>query len=82
MFRRNHVLWLPCAVLAVAAGSAFAAEPNAATALKQAFDAAWQRQPEALSQQARLDAAAAQLSSFAVGRPSHWHWSCPPRPTA
>ena len=63
MFRRNHVLWLPCAVLAVAAGSAFAAEPNAATALKQAFDAAWQRQPEALSQQARLDAAAAQQAS-------------------
>ena len=65
MFRNNQVIGLCCALLAVAAGSTAAAEPNAvgtatASPLKQAFDAAWQRQPEALSQWARQDAAAAQ----------------------
>lgn len=76
MFRRNHFIWWPCAVLALAAGSA-TADPlagtnvprsaadstvpaTALTTLKQAFDAAWQRQPEAQSQQLRQDAAAAQ----------------------
>jgi cobalt-zinc-cadmium efflux system outer membrane protein len=77
MFRRNQVIGLRCAVLALAACNAAAAEPNGVpavaapvvaiqvgatttTSLKQAFDAAWLRQPEALSQQTRLDAAAAQ----------------------
>lgn len=73
MFRINQSLWLPCAALALAASSAGAApdiatggssgEVTAAkstTTLKQAFDAAWLRQPEAQSQQARLDAATAQ----------------------
>ena len=66
MFRRNYRFWWPCAVLALATSSA-AAVPNAAvtltaatTTLKQAFEAAWQRQPEALSQQMRQDAAVAQ----------------------
>ena len=60
MFRKNQVIWWPCAVLALAAHSATAAPVAATTTLKQTFDAAWQRQPEALSQQMRLDAAAAQ----------------------
>lgn len=61
MFRRNYRFWWPCALMALAAGSA-AADPAAgdATTLKQAFEAAWQRQPESLSQQMRQDAAAAQ----------------------
>lgn len=58
MFRRNQVIWLPCVLLALAASGA-AADP-ASTTLKQAFEAAWQRQPEALSKQMRQDAAAAQ----------------------
>ena len=60
MFRKNQVIWWPCAVLALAAHSATAAPVAATTTLKQTFEAAWQRQPEALSQQMRLDAAAAQ----------------------
>lgn len=74
MFRNNQVISWPCVVLALAAAGSAAAEPGvvpktdpkavttatATTTLKQAFDAAWQRQPEALSQQARFDAAAAQ----------------------
>ncbi|QTN29404.1 TolC family protein [Rhodoferax sp. AJA081-3] len=69
MFRNNQVIWWPCAVLALAATVSAAAEPVAgpstattttATTLNQAFEAAWQRQPEALSQQARQDAAVAQ----------------------
>lgn len=64
MFRNHRTNWLRCAVLALAASSA-AADPHPVTAansttLKQAFDAAWQRQPEALSQPARQDAAAAE----------------------
>ncbi len=65
MFRTNQVMWLRCAVLALVASSA-AADPDPAaatttsTTLKQAFDAAWQRQPEAQSQRARFEAAAAQ----------------------
>jgi len=64
MFRRNPVIWWPCAVLALATGSAVA-DPIAgnSTTLKQAFEAAWQRQPEALSQQMRRDAAADQQQS-------------------
>ena len=63
MFRNNRTNWLRYAVLALAASSA-AADPHAvnaanSTTLKQAFDAAWQRQPEALAQLARQDAAAA-----------------------
>ena len=58
MFRRNQVIWLPCVMLALAASGA-AADP-APTTLKQAFEAAWQRQPETLSQQMRQEAAAAQ----------------------
>lgn len=60
MFRKNQVIWWPCAVLALVAHSATAAPVAATTTLKQTFEAAWQRQPEALSQQMRLDAAAAQ----------------------
>jgi len=58
MFRRNQVIWLPCVMLALASSGA-AADP-APTTLKQAFEAAWQRQPETLSQQMRQEAAAAQ----------------------
>lgn len=58
MFRRSQVILLPCLLLAFAASGA-AADP-APTTLKQAFEAAWQRQPEALSQDMRQDAAAAQ----------------------
>ena len=73
MFRTNQFFLWRCAVLALAAGNAAAVESNAvapttatattsatATTLIQAFDAAWRRQPEALSQQVRLDAAVAQ----------------------
>ncbi len=66
MFRRNQVIWWPCAVLVLAVAGNAVAEPGvdpkvvATTTLKQAFDAAWQRQPEALSQQMRQDAALAQ----------------------
>ena len=56
--------WLPCAVaavaLAAAGGLARAQTPTtAALDLKQAFDAAWARQPEALALAARQDAARA-----------------------
>lgn len=61
MFRNNQLTWWSCALVLLAAGSAAAAEPPpAATTLKQAFEAAWQRQPEALSHQLRQDAAVAQ----------------------
>ncbi len=60
MFRRNYRFWWPCAILALAAGSAIADPAGTTTTLKQAFEAAWQRQPEALSQQIRQEAAAAQ----------------------
>ena len=53
--------WLPCALLLLASSSVWAqaAPPSPATTLKQAFIAAWQRQPEAQSQAARQDAAIA-----------------------
>lgn len=53
--------WLPCALLLLAISSAWAqpAPPSPATTLKQAFEAAWLRQPEALSQQAREQTATA-----------------------
>lgn len=75
MFLKKQVISWPCVVLALAAAGSAAAEPSigpkadtkavttttsTTITLKQAFDAAWQRQPEALSQQARFDAAAAQ----------------------
>ena len=66
MCRRKRTDWLPCLVLVLAAGSAWAqpAPPAPAavklpTTLKQAFDAAWLRQPEAQSREARQDAATA-----------------------
>lgn len=54
--------WLPCALLLLAMSSAWAqpALPNPpTTTLKQAFEAAWLRQPEALSRQARQQTAEA-----------------------
>ena len=50
----NGVPAVAAPVVAIQAGA------TTATSLKQAYDAAWLRQPEALSQQTRLDAAAAQ----------------------
>jgi cobalt-zinc-cadmium efflux system outer membrane protein len=58
MFRSKHLIGWSCALLAMAASSA-AADSGPATTLKQAFDATWQRQPEALSQPMRQDAAVA-----------------------
>ena len=55
MFRRSRTAWLPFSWLVLAASSAWA-QP---TTLKQAFDAAWLRQPEAQSREARQQAAAA-----------------------
>ena len=66
MCRRKRTDWLPCLVLVLAASSAWAqpAPPAPAavklpTTLKQAFDAAWLRQPEAQSREARQEAATA-----------------------
>jgi len=53
MFRRFRARLWPCAVAACLAA------PTQALTLPQAFDAAWQRQPEAASQGARRDAAEA-----------------------
>lgn len=79
--QRIHTPWL-CAAIAAAciAGpwaaqaqtSAAGAAPEAATAittLKQAFDAAWARQPEALALQARRDAVQAQQSAARAWTP-------------
>ena len=53
--------WLPGGLLLLAISSAWAqaAPPGAVTTLKQAFDSAWLRQPEARSQAARQQAAVA-----------------------
>ena len=68
MSRHNRTNWLHGTLLVLATNSAWAqpAAPSAAVAiaapassLKQAFEAAWLRQPEAQSQQARQDSAAA-----------------------
>jgi outer membrane protein, heavy metal efflux system len=56
---RSRPLWFACALLALVSRNA-SAEPSTPLTLQQAFHAAWQRQPEALSQQARQDAATAQ----------------------
>lgn len=70
MFRRIRTRLLPCALAAFAATSAWAQSAQALT-LKQAFDAAWGRQPEAVSQEARRDAAEA-------GRHAAASWSAAP----
>ena len=65
MFRRIRTRWLPWGLLVLATGAwAQQAPPSAQstalpTTLKQAFDAAWQRQPEAHSREARQQAAIA-----------------------
>ncbi|MGV6477417.1 TolC family protein [Azotobacter vinelandii] len=65
MFPSKTKKWLPCALLVLAGGASWAqaAEPRSATAgafsLKQAFDAAWARQPEAQSLSTRNEAARA-----------------------
>lgn len=67
MFRRIRVTWLPGMLLAVAASGALAqAAPvvsPSATPLKQAFDAAWPRQPEATSRDVRQEAVIARRES-------------------
>ncbi len=59
---RHRKGWLPCTLLLLAVGSVWAqaTPPSPATTLKQAFDSAWLRQPEAQSQVARQEAAIAQ----------------------
>lgn len=59
MFRSKYLFGWSCAVLALATSSA-GADSGTATTLKQAFEATWLRQPEALSQQMRQDAAVAE----------------------
>lgn len=65
MFRRIRTGWMPWGLLVLATGAwAQLAQPDTPgsphlTTLKQAFNAAWQRQPEAQSQEARQQAAAA-----------------------
>ena len=60
---RTHVRLRQCLAAAVLAACALAAQaqtpPPEATSLRQAFDAAWARHPEALALQARRDAAQA-----------------------
>lgn len=57
--------WLRCTLLLLASSGVWAqaVPPSPATTLKQAFIAAWQRQPEARSQAARQDAASAHRQS-------------------
>jgi cobalt-zinc-cadmium efflux system outer membrane protein len=57
--------WWPCTLLLLACSGVWAqaASPSPATTLKQAFTAAWLRQPEAQSQAARQDAAIARRQS-------------------
>ncbi|QDF99351.1 transporter [Azoarcus sp. DD4] len=67
MFRRICITWLPGLLLGLAAGGAWAqvtppASPVVAT-LRQAFDAAWARQPEARSLDMRQTAALARRES-------------------
>lgn len=59
---RHRKGWLPCTLLLLAVSSVWAqaAPPSPETTLKQAFAAAWLRQPEAQSQEARQQAAIAQ----------------------
>lgn len=65
MFRRIRTGWLPLCLLVLVTGAwAQRVEPGTSvsivpTTLKQAFDAAWQRQPEARSREARQQAAVA-----------------------
>lgn len=64
MFRRISTDWLACGLLLLSTGawsqSAAQSPPGSIPAtLKQAFDAAWQRQPEARSRDARQQAAIA-----------------------
>ncbi|TVO59706.1 MULTISPECIES: TolC family protein [Denitromonas] len=66
MYSKNRITWLPGALLALAATAACAQNVPAATpstTLKQAFDAAWARQPEALAGDMRLEAGHARRSS-------------------
>ena len=59
MYRKNPLSWLPGALLALSATAACAQNvPTTApsTTLKQAFDAAWTHQPEALAENMRLEA--------------------------
>lgn len=59
--------WLPCTLLWLASSGVWAqaVPPGPATTLKQAFTAAWQRQPEARSQAARQEASRAHRESAA-----------------
>lgn len=75
MFRNHRKNWLRCAALALVVSSV-AADPGPVT-LRQAFEAAWLRQPEALSQQARRDVAVAeqQGASRWTAEPPVLEWS-------
>jgi len=67
MFRRIRINWLPGLLLGLAASGAWAQAtppaPSAVTSLRQAFDAAWARQPEAGSHDMRQTAALARRES-------------------
>ncbi|MBV2133180.1 TolC family protein [Pseudomonas sp. MAP12] len=73
MFPSKTRKWLPCALLVLATGSSLAqTAPSASSlqsvtagplSLKQAFDTAWARQPEAESSSARREAASARRAS-------------------
>jgi len=67
MLRRIRINWLPGLLLGLAAGGLWAQTapdvPLAPTSLKQAFDAAWARQPEARSIDAHREAALARRAS-------------------
>ena len=67
MFRRIGINWLPGLLLGLAASGAWAQAASPAspvvTTLRQAFDAAWARQPEAQSLDMRRAAALARRVS-------------------
>ena len=73
MFPNRTRKWLPCALLMLATGSSLAqTAPSASSlqsftagslSLKQTFDIAWARQPEAESSSARREAATARRTA-------------------
>jgi len=62
-------LVLNCWVLSVQAQSPFTAAPTGAATLKEVFESAWQRQPEARAVQLRRDAAQAQAHAAGLRSP-------------
>jgi len=68
MFQQLHLKWLPGLMLGLAVNGVWAQQltppaPSAALSLKHAFEAAWARQPEALSLTTQHEAAQARRDS-------------------